>query len=61
MKRLITDDRLRELIVRAEARETSYYTRVASFLGDLIGEPELTRKEHNWLSQIRAELKESWE
>lgn len=61
MIRTISDDKLRTLAHRAAERSNEtgdYWDRAAAFLSDLRPRRDLTKREHNWLSQLRQDLTE---
>lgn len=62
MKRLILDEDLEVLISKVEAKHEFFWQQKAlPFLESLRNKYSITRKQHNWLSQIRSQLKEPWE
>ena len=62
--RLASDDKLRTLADRARVRSTEdgdYWDRARGFLLGLVDRKDVSRKEHNWLSELKQELTDPWE
>ena len=61
MIRTISDEKLSRLALKAKNHSTEpgdYYDRAALFLRSLLVKREVSKSEHNWLSQLRASLTE---
>jgi len=64
MPMLCSKEKLRSLAHRAKGRSTDpgdYWDRASLFLCGLFTRKGLSLKEHNWLTQLKADLTEPWE